>query len=249
VNNFPAVRLEALTKRYPRAATAALSSIELSVATGSVTALVGANGSGKSTLLRLVVGLLEPSSGRVEVHGATPGRGAQVMRRIGFASTDDRLCPDLTVLDNLAYRASIRGVPASQAERAARDALDRFSVARFAARLPAALSAGERQRVLLAAAIVHDPVLLVLDEPSSALDIVAQADLHSLIEDARRSGRTVLLATHHLEEVWRLASDLLVLNAGALVHSGRTREIADSLGTLRARLHDLFAEETSPCAA
>lgn len=248
MNAHPAVRLESLTKRYPRASTAALSAVDVSVSAGSVTALVGANGSGKSTLLRLVVGLLEPSAGRVQILGETPSRGADVMRRIGFAASDDRLFPDLSVLDNLAYRASVRGISASQSERAARDALERFAVAPFADRRPAALSAGERQRVLLAAAIVNDPQLLVLDEPSSALDIVAQDDLHRLIESSRLAGRTVLLATHHLEEVWMLATDLLVLNAGSLVYSGPTRDLADSLSGLRARLHALFAE-TSPCAA
>lgn len=242
------VLLRGVTKRYRRAPAPALDRLDLELSPATVTALVGANGSGKSTLLRLLAGLLDPTEGEVEVLGAAPRRGTLVMRSIGYAASDDRLCPDLSVIDNLCYRACIRGLAPTVAESAAHSALAAFELDGFAARRPASLSAGERQRVLLAAAMAHDPEVLLLDEPSTALDIVAQSSLHELLEESPSMGRTVLLATHHLEEVWLLARDLVVLSAGRLVYTGPTRALADSLDGLRASLRGLFAGE-SACAA
>ncbi len=245
---MPAVRLTGVTKRYGPRAAAALADLSFEIPAGAVTALVGANGSGKSTLLRLLAGVLEPTVGEVEVLGVAPRRGRDVMRRVGYASVEDRLYPELTVLENLSYRACLRGVPAGRAPAASESVLARFGLAEFASRRPPSLSAGERQRALLAATLVHAPELLLLDEPSTALDILAQGDLHALLEESPRAGRTVLLATHHLEEVWMLASELRVLGAGRLLYSGPTRALAATLAELRVRLQALFAE-SAPCAA
>jgi len=244
----PAVRLTGVTKRYAPGRVPALVDLTLEVPAGTVTALVGANGSGKSTLLRLLAGLLEPTSGDFEVLGHVPRRGTDVMRRIGYASVDDRLWPELTVAENLAYRAALRGLAHDRAQTAAEDVLSRVGLADFAQRRPASLSAGERQRALLAATLVHGPELLLLDEPSTALDILAQGDLHTLLEEAPRAGRSVLIATHHLEEVWMLAPELRVLGAGRLLYAGPTRALAATLPELRQRLASLFVEGP-PCAA
>lgn len=248
MSTSPAVRLIGVTKRYAPGRVPALVDLTLEVPAVAVTALVGANGSGKSTLLRLLSGLLEPTEGVVEVLGQAPRRGTAVMRRIGYASVEDRLWPELTVAENLAYRASLRGVARERAESMAEEVLARFGLAEFANRRPASLSAGERQRALLAATLVHGPELLLLDEPSTALDILAQGDLHRLLEEAPRAGRSVLIATHHLEEVWMLAPELRVLGAGRLLYAGPTRALAATLAELRERLAALFAE-ASACAA
>ena len=150
----PALRLEAVSKRYARASTPALCSLSFEAPTGAVTALVGANGSGKSTLLRLLVGLLTPTDGRLEVLGSTPARGSPLMRRIGYASADDRLCPELSVLDNLAYRACLHGVPPAQAPAAARAGLERFGLGALAPRRPAVLSAGRNSAGRSASCVV-----------------------------------------------------------------------------------------------
>ncbi len=244
----PAVRLTAVTKRYRPRAVPALADLSFEVPAGAVTALVGANGSGKSTLLRLLAGVLEPTVGQVEVLGVAPRRGRDVMRRVGYASVEDRLYPELTVLENLAYRACLRGVPSGRAASVAEAVLARFGLAELASRRPPSLSAGERQRALLAATLVHAPDLLLLDEPSTALDILAQGDLQALLEESPRAGRTVFLATHHLEEVWMLASELRVLGAGRLLYAGPTRALASTLADLRVRLQGLFSE-SAPCAA
>lgn len=248
MSTAPAVRLVGVTKSYAPGRVPALVDLTLEVPAGTVTALVGANGSGKSTLLRLLAGLLEPTSGDFEVLGHVPRRGTDVMRRIGYASVDDRLWPELTVAENLAYRAALRGLAHDRAQTAAEDVLSRVGLADFAQRRPASLSAGERQRALLAATLVHGPELLLLDEPSTALDILAQGDLHTLLEEAPRAGRSVLIATHHLEEVWMLAPELRVLGAGRLLYAGPTRALAATLPELRQRLASLFVEGP-PCAA
>ena len=244
MSTAPAVRLVGVTKRYAPGRVPALVDLTLEVPAGTVTALVGANGSGKSTLLRLLAGLLEPTSGDFEVLGHVPRRGTDVMRRIGYASVDDRLWPELTVAENLAYRAALRGLAHDRAQTAAEDVLSRVGLADFAQRRPASLSAGERQRALLAATLVHGPELLLLDEPSTALDILAQGDLHTLLEEAPRAGRSVLIA----EEVWMLAPELRVLGAGRLLYAGPTRALAATLPELRQRLASLFVEGP-PCAA
>jgi ABC-type multidrug transport system ATPase subunit len=207
----------------------ALCSLSFEVPTGAVTALVGANGSGKSTLLRLLIGAARrrrPVCVEVLGHART-ARGTDVMRRIGLSTCRRSLWPELSVAENLAYRASLRGVPTDRRQYRGRARARALRALReFAARRPASLSAGERQRALLAATLVHGPELLLLDEPSTALDILAQGHLHTLLEEAPRDGRSVLIATHHLEEVWMLAPELLVLNAGRLLYAGPTRALA-----------------------
>jgi heme ABC exporter ATP-binding subunit CcmA len=204
-----AVVARALTKRFGRRA--ALRGVDFEVPVGSAFAVLGANGAGKSTLLRLCAGLARPSAGELAIAGLASAK-PEARARVGYAGHATQLYPALTVRENLHFAARLRDV----SERAARvesllaqEALEAF------ADLPAgALSRGLAQRVSIARALVHDPPLLLLDEPFDGLDGAASARLAARLEALRDAGRTLLLVTHDPRRAAALCDAALVLARG-----------------------------------
>lgn len=200
------IDIESLSKRYDERDV--LIGLSLGVPAGQFVAIVGRSGCGKSTLLRLVAGLDTPSSGRLGFRGDATGQAPDI--RIMFQ--DARLLPWKRVLDNVAL-----GLPRQRLD-AARRALDQVGLAERAQDWPALLSGGQRQRVALARALVHEPSLLLLDEPLGALDALTRIEMQQLIESLWRERRfTGLLVTHDVDEAVALADRVVLIEDGRIV--------------------------------
>lgn len=216
-----------------------------------VVALVGANGAGKSTLLRLVATLLKPDSGRVALDGLdTRSHAAKVRARLGYLSTTTRMYPRFTTLELLRYAGGF--FPLAQAELDLRitQMVEAFALGEFLHQRTAGLSTGQLQRLNLARTLLPDPDLLVLDEPTTGLDIVAANQVVEAVRGARRPGRLILIATHIMREVELACDRLIVLRRGKLVHDGvptalgRGEELEQAV--LRLLVGDAAPAEATP---
>ncbi len=212
------VEARALTRRFgPQLA---LDAVSLRVAPGESFALLGANGAGKTTFIRLVTGFLLPSAGSITVDGISPAlQPNRVHARLGFVMETSRLYPELRVLGFLRFMGGARGLAGASLTRAVDAALARFSLSPVATRLVGNLSKGYQQRVSLAQALLADPPLVIVDEPTAGLDPVQRGEVQALLRSLRGE-RTLLLCTHDLEEARTLATKVGVLNAGRLVAEG-----------------------------
>jgi len=201
---------------------------------GDVLVVVGPNGAGKTTLLRVLAGLARPSAGEVRVLGRKLERTAPEARRpIGFVSHQSLLYDDLTLAENVALAARLYGMARPRA--AAMHALQSVELAERAHQRPRELSRGLLQRAAVARALVHDPLLLLLDEPFTGLDVPAAERLRELLLERQRRGLGLLLVTHHLEEAWDLATRVAVLSGGRwLLEEGRVGPLVEFLQRYRA---------------
>jgi len=223
------LHLAKATRRYGNRA--ALDQVDLELADGEVYALIGRNGAGKSTLAKAVIGVLALDEGSVRVLDADPSHDRHVRREIGVAPQEIALYPHLTVAENLDVFATLAGVPRSQRVSAVARAMDEAVCAERAGERLAHLSGGWRRRANLAAAIVHRPRLLVLDEPTEGLDTETLHVLRNLIERLRADRTAILLISHNAEDVAVLADRLGVMEAGRLVAEGRPAELmAEAFG-------------------
>ncbi len=195
-----------------------LRDVDLAVVAGEVHALIGFNGAGKSTLMRAALGMLRPIGGSVTIDGTEVDRApAELWRGVGHVIDSPFVYPELTVRENLWAAARLHGVPPGEAGAAADRAMAALEVEPWAGRRAGTLSLGNRQRVGLASALVHRPSLLVLDEPTNALDPSGVVLLRELLLGAAREGAAVLVSSHHLDEVARIADRVSVIHAGAIV--------------------------------
>jgi len=223
----PLAVLEDVTKRYGDVQ--ALGPLSLTV-DGDRVGLLGPNGAGKTTLIRLLLGLLGPSSGTVRVLGEEVD--ASTRRRIGYAPEGEALFPGLRGVEAVAYAGRLSGMPRADALQRAHQVLDYVDLGEARYRLVSRYSTGMRQRLKMAQALVHDPELLILDEPTEGVDPEARRDLLALIDELSRThGIRLLLSTHLLHDVERLATHALVLNGGQVAAHGSLAE----LKTARAR--------------
>jgi len=210
----------------------AVRDLSLAVRAGEVYALLGPNGAGKTTALRCLAGVLRPDAGVVLVGGVDVSRDAvAAQRRLGFLAANTGLYPRLTVREYLAYHGALRGLPAGVVRAEVERVLERFAIASVGDVWCGALSTGQRQRVALARTVMHDPPVLVLDEPSLGLDVLAASDVRSCVSEARARGCAVLLSTHDMAEVELLADRVGVLVAGRLVAEGTVPELLAATGS------------------
>ncbi len=188
--------------------------LTLRVAPGEIVALVGLNGAGKTTLMRLALGMLRPDRGIVRVDGQNVATARPVVwRRVGHVIEMPLAYPELTARQNLWASARLRGADPACVDTA----LAVWSLAPYADQRVRRLSLGNRQRVGLAAALAHDPALIVLDEPTNALDPEGVVTLRDALVARAGSGAAVLVSSHHLDEVARIADRIVVLNRGRLI--------------------------------
>jgi ABC-2 type transport system ATP-binding protein len=219
------LHLAKATRRYGRRAAAALDQVDLQLEEGEVYALIGRNGAGKSTLAKAAIGALALDEGSVRVLGADPSRDRYVRREIGVAPQEIALYLHLTVAENLDVFAALAGVSRARRVAAVARAMDETVCAERAAERLENLSSGWRRRANLAAAIVHRPRLLVLDEPTEGLDTETWLILRRLIARLRADRTAILLISHNAEDVAVLADRLGVMEAGRLMVEGRPAEL------------------------
>lgn len=217
------LHLAQATRRYGNRA--ALDQVDLELEEGEVYALIGRNGAGKSTLAKAAIGALALDGGSVRVLGADPGRDHHVRREIGVAPQEIALYPHLTVAENLDVFATLAGVSRADRVWAVARAMDATVCTERAAERLLNLSSGWRRRANLAAAIVHRPRLLVLDEPTEGLDTETLLILRRLIAQLRADRTAILLISHNAEDVAALADRVGVMEAGRLVVEGRPDEL------------------------
>ncbi len=201
-----------------------LNDISMVVPSGRITGVVGPSGSGKTTLLRSIVGCQIVASGDVEVLGARAGT-ASLRRRIGYMTQSLGVYADLTVTENLGYFASVLGLPRQAGEEVTRV----VGLASHAHRLVRELSDGQRTRVSLAAALLGNPDLLVLDEPTVGLDPVLRRNLWATFAAVAASGKTLLVASHVMDEAAR-CDNLLLLHGGRVVATGSPASLCEATG-------------------
>ena len=192
---------------------------------GGVTGLLGPNGAGKSTILHMVAGFLAPSSGAVTVNGSPSWRHPEMYRRIGLVPEREAVYPFLTGREFVAANARLQGMDPPAAAEATARAIGLVELEDAADRAIGTYSKGMRQRAKVAAALVHDPPILLLDEPFNGMDPRQRLHMMALLRGMAAEGRTILFSSHILEEVERLAERVLVIVAGRLAASGDFREI------------------------
>src|SRR6478609_1322591 len=217
------IATESLSKRFPRVT--ALDRLSVDVGPG-VTGLVGANGAGKSTLIKILLGLSPATEGRAEVLGLdVASKGAEIRERVGYMPEHDCLPPDVSATEFVVHMARMSGLPPAAARERTADTLRHVGLYEERYRPIGGYSTGMQQRVKLAQALVHDPQLVFLDEPTNGLDPVGRDDMLELI---RRIGSefeiSVLVTSHLLGELERVSDHVVVLDGGRLLQSQATRD-------------------------
>jgi ABC-2 type transport system ATP-binding protein len=219
----PALSITGLTKRYDDG-TLALEALDLDVPAGSFFGLLGPNGAGKTTMISAVCNLLRPTAGEVRVFGL-PGTSLEARRLIGIAEQEPNLDRFLTVRETLVYHGGYYGMSRDAASARAEQMIDVFDLgAKRDVRAPK-LSGGQRRRLLLARALLHEPRLVILDEPTAGVDLELRHELWRYIRRLHEQGTTILLTTHYLEEAEALCEEIALISAGAIV----ARDSADGL--------------------
>ncbi len=219
-----ALQIDGLFKRFGEKQV--LNGFSLQVARGEVVGLLGPNGCGKSTVLNIICQLLKADAGQVQLMGQSISeQSAHARARIGYCAQESALYPDLFPQENIQFFARLYGVPAAQRNARVAELMERFGLVPYAATRAGLLSGGWQQRLSLAVALVHRPELLVLDEPTVAVDVEALMDLWRLIEGLRDSGTTILLTSHHLAEAQRLCNRVALMRSGKVVAEGSVPEL------------------------
>ena len=224
------LRTVGLTKAYP--GVVALDELTVDIAPGTV-GLVGANGAGKTTLFRIMLGLTPPDSGSIEVAGVDVANDPIGVRtRLGFMPEHDCLPTDQTAADLVATLGEFGGLPPRVARQRASDVLDLVGLDEARFRPLEGFSTGMRQRTKLAQAIVGDPQVVLLDEPTAGLDPSGREEMLQLIERLATFGISIVLATHLLDDVQQVCDQVVMLDGGRLVTAGRTDALVETTGTV-----------------
>jgi sodium transport system ATP-binding protein len=223
------IELSGLTKRY--GALTAVSDLSLRVEPGEVYALLGPNGAGKTTALRCLATLLRPTSGSAAICGVDVTADPLAARgRLAFLSSSMGLYERLTPVELVEFFGRLQGLDEPTLAHRVGQMVELFGLADFAGRLCGKLSTGQRQRVSLARALVHDPPVLILDEPTHGLDVLSGQAIYDFIVRERGRGKTILFSTHQMEEVELLADRVGVMRQGELVAEGRPADLLERTG-------------------
>jgi sodium transport system ATP-binding protein len=246
------IRAHELTKRFHSAGRdlLAVNSVSFEIPAGEAYGLLGPNGAGKTTTLRMVLGLLPPDEGFAEVAGyRTSDAPQEVKRRIGFVSASSGVYPWLTSRETLLYSADLYGISPSRARSRADELAELFGLTRFFRQRCATLSTGQRQRLTLARALMHDPPVVLLDEPTRGLDIMGTQVILDYVRHVCEEGKAVILTTHRLDEAQRLCHRFGLIHAGSLVREGTLAELRQATGC--DNLADMFIQlaPTTPSLA
>ena len=226
-DNQLVIRARGLSKRFGELT--AVDHLDLSVPRAEVFGFLGPNGCGKSTTIRMLCGLLLPSEGEVEVLGYQIPRDAEELkRRIGYMTQKFSLYEDLTVQENLEFLAAVQGIRRGEARQRIDELLERYWLADRRKQMAGTMSGGQKQRLALAGAVLHKPDLLLLDEPTSAVDPQSRREFWDSLFELAEQGTTLLVSTHYMDEAER-CTRLGILDAGRLVADGSPRELMDAL--------------------
>jgi ABC-2 type transport system ATP-binding protein len=223
MNETIAIEARGLTKRF--GTLTAVDDVHLQIPRAAIYGFLGPNGSGKSTTIRMLCGLLTPTAGEVEVLGLrVPGQAEEVKLHIGYMTQKFSLYEDLTVEENLRFLAAVYGLPRREVGSRIDQALEQYWLTEQRKQFAGTMSGGQKQRLALAGATLHRPKLLILDEPTSAVDPQSRRDFWDILFELVEQGATVLVSTHYMDEAER-CHNLAILDRGRLVAEGRPRDL------------------------
>jgi len=224
--------IESVSKRFGDVQ--ALDAISLEIAPGQIFGFLGANGAGKTTAMRIVLDILRPDSGSVTWNGSPNMRVSR--ETWGYLPEERGLYARMKVLDQLVFFSRLHGVEAGRARREALAWLERFRIPEYAERRAEQLSKGNQQKIQFIAAILHDPQVLLMDEPFTGLDPINVALLKQALTEMRDEGKTIVFSTHQMEMVEELCQSIAILDRGRLVESGSVRDVRRATGRQVVRL-------------
>jgi sodium transport system ATP-binding protein len=206
-----------------------LRGISFEARSGEIFGLLGPNGAGKTTTLRIVCTLLAPDAGTVAVLGHDVRSAPQeVRRRVGVVTAEIGVYPRLSARENIRYFAELSGVLDGELDRKVAAVIDRLDMASFAGQRAESLSSGQKQKVAIARAIVHDPPVLMFDEPTSNLDVLASRDIREFMVESKQRGKCVIFSTHVLHDAERLCDRVTIIHQGRVIAGGTTQEVRGS---------------------
>jgi ABC-2 type transport system ATP-binding protein len=238
----PLVQTDAVSKWYGQVS--GLNNVTVSIPPG-ITGLLGPNGAGKSTFMKLMTGQLKPSQGTIRVLGEPIWGNPEVFARIGFCPEQDAFYDRMTGLEWVTALVRLNGLNDAEADAAAKRAIDRVDLMEAANKKIGAYSKGMRQRIKLAQALVHDPELLILDEPLTGMDPIMRRKTIRLIKDWARAGKHIIVSSHILHEIESMTSNILLINNGRIVAEGNVHQIRDLIDT---HPHTVYVRGANPRA-
>ena len=226
-DDAPVIVARGLTKRFGKLT--AVDHLDITVRRAEVYGFLGPNGSGKSTTIRMLCGLLLPSEGEIEVLGKKLPQDAEAVKRsIGYMTQKFSLYEDLSVRENLEFLAAVHGVTGAKGRQRIEEMYQRYHLGDLRDQLAGTMSGGQKQRLALAGAVLHEPELLLLDEPTSAVDPQSRRDFWEALFDLSEAGTTLLVSTHYMDEAER-CHRLAILDHGRLVADGTPHELMENL--------------------
>ena len=233
------IRVDGVSKRF--GSVEAVRDVSFSAADGEVTGLLGPNGAGKSTTLRMLYTVLTPDAGSASIDGAdVVADSIAARRRLGALPHSAGLYPHLSARENIAYYAALQGMRGAARQAAVDRIVESLDIGEFADRHTRGFSQGQRTRVALARALVHEPQNVVLDEPTNGLDVMATRSLRELVRRLRDAGRCVLFSSHVMQEVAAICDRIVIIAAGRVAASGTPAELLERTGA--GNLEDAFVK-------
>jgi ABC-2 type transport system ATP-binding protein len=227
---IPAVQTTGLTRSY--GAMTALSSLDLTVNRGDLFGFIGSNGAGKTTTLRILATFLAPSAGQAKVLGHDVVRDADAVRHvIGYMPDFFGVYKDMEVTEYLDFFGACYKIPTTQREKTVNDVLELVGLSEKKGALIGALSRGMQQRLGLARVLIHDPQLLLLDEPASGLDPRARIEMMAILQELQRLGKTIIISSHILSELQTLCNRVAIIEKGRLIYSGPVQGVRDQMSS------------------
>ena len=228
----PALSISHLRKVY-RSGTVAVEDISLEIAEGQFFGFLGPNGAGKSTTIHCTTGIAEPTSGKIEIFGIDAVKNYREARRlVGLCPQEFNVDPFATPIQIVDWMGGYFGMNAAARKKRVNELIERFELGPHARKQFRQLSGGLKRRVVLARALVNDPKILILDEPTAGVDVELRRILWSYLAEINRDGKTILLTSHYLEEVEKLCREIAIVNKGRVVRQGSKDEIAGAPGGL-----------------
>lgn len=239
-----AVRLEGLTKQYPHSSKRAVSELSFEIPEGAVFGLLGPNGAGKSTTVMMLCGLTRPDSGTISMFGMDmTENGAAIRKKIGVAPQEIALFPTLTAYENLLYFGYMYGIKPSVVRAQIKKYLHVFGLSEKGNKIVHTFSGGMKRRLNLIAALLHDPKLIILDEPTAGVDVQSRNLILDFLNELKAEGITIIYSSHVLEEAERICSHLGIIDEGKLISLGERDAIMKANADCR-NLEQVFLKLT-----
>ena len=217
-----AVRVRDLVKRFGDKI--AVNRVNFDVELGEVYGLLGPNGAGKSTLISMIVGIIEPDEGLIEIFGEN-NRSVESKFKINYCPQNPALYEELTGLENLIFYSNLYGITGKTAKEKSKNLIRKVGLEEYANKPVKAYSGGMKKRLNLAAALINDPELLILDEPTTGMDPRIRRNVWRLLNDIRNSNRTIIISTHYMEEAETLSDRVAIMDSGRIIAEGKTEDL------------------------